>query len=221
MGLINKVLRSKKEDTQGQQKIDSFWRETDYGYAPKDTIKVHFTPEREVYPKYVHRPQEAPNIAASHIVDLQQKVKYLDSKTFNYEVFLQGKCGNCNKYLIIPETKKPPFFKCPFCSSENEKKLIELLLFLNPDNEIFASCPECNKYSYLKVDEEDRYLKFHCKSCKKALVLNKDHPIELTNFSKEANLSWCSACGLLFESPLNEKYPITCSRCESKLEPKQ
>jgi hypothetical protein len=221
MGLLDRVLGVKEENRQDNQFKDPFWQETEYGFAPKDVIKVQTTHERDVYPKYAVRPQEAHTVAASRIEDLHNKLEYLDSKTYNLIKLIRGKCINCNRYFIIPKSKKPPFFKCPLCSPENEKKLIELLLYLNPDNEIFASCPECNKYSYLKVNEENRYLNFHCKSCEKDIVLNKDHPIELKDLSDNTTLSWCSACRLLFEVQEGQKFPITCSRCESKLEPKK
>lgn len=221
MGLLDKLLGDKKEENQNLQKTDTDWRETKYGYAPKDAIKVHFSPEREIFPKGSGRKNEAYGIAASHISDTLLKLESLDSKTYHNIEFLKGKCSNCNNNFIIPQSKKPIFFKCPFCSTSDEKILIKLLLYLNPDNEIFSNCPKCNKYSYLKVNENTRYFNFNCKACNNDFILNKDHPIELTNYSDNSVLNWCSACGHLFETSKENTYPIKCPRCESKLDLKK
>lgn len=221
MGLFGKVLGSKKEENEDKQKTDAYWSETQYGYAPKDLIKVHFTPERDVYPKYPRSGDEGFAIATSNIIEMQNKLNYLESKTYDYMELIRGKCVNCNKYFIIPESKRPIFFKCPFCSTADEKKLIELLLFQNLENEIFAKCPGCNSYAYIKVNDESRYVNLHCKSCNNDHILNKDHPIDLNDYSENALLNWCSACGHLFETPKENTYPIKCPRCKSKLEPKK
>jgi DNA-directed RNA polymerase subunit RPC12/RpoP len=221
MGLFSKVIGVKKEENPNQQKMDDFWRETKYGYAPKDLIKVHFMHEREEYPKYPRSGDEGFSIAASRIIEMHNKLSYLESKTYDYMELIRGKCVNCNKYFIIPKSKKPIFFKCPFCSTEDEKKLIEMLFFQNPDNEIFGRCPGCQSYAYIKVNDESRYVNFYCKSCNNNLILNKDHPIDLNDYSENNLLNWCSACGHLFETLKENTHPIKCPRCESKLEPKK
>jgi hypothetical protein len=219
MGVLDKILGDKKKENQDQQKTDTFWSETKYGYAPKDAIKVHFSPERDVYPKYPSQGDEGFTFAASWLEDIHQKLKHLDSKTYNNIEFLRGICPICDNNYIIPKSKEPIFFKCPFCSTSVEKVLIELLLFLNPNNEIFGNCPNCNKYSYLKVSEDSRYINFNCKGCNIDFILNKDHPIELTNYSDRSIINWCSACGNLFEGPLGDNTQINCPRCETNLEP--
>jgi DNA-directed RNA polymerase subunit RPC12/RpoP len=208
MGLIEKFFGSKKDDG------DKFWTETDYGFAPKESVKIRYSPSRDAFRGI------GSGVIIDGTIEEYQRVKALEKKIFEMVPYLTGSCVNCQKNFIIPEAKKPIYFKCPFCSPAEEKALIELLLFMNPENEIFAKCPECSTYSYIEATKESRYVNFHCKSCQKDLVLKKDHPIVLGKLSPNSTLSWCSACGLLFESPLNEKYPITCSRCESRLEPK-
>lgn len=217
MGLLDRVIGSKKEEDQDQQNKNDFWNKTKYGFAPKDSIKIHITPEREVYPKYPRQGDEAFAIAVSNIEEIHNKLNYLNSKNYNYVYFIRGKCGYCNNYFLIPESKKPIFFKCPFCSTSEEKSLIELLLFLNPENEIFGTCPKCNKYGFLRVTKYDRYINFYCKSCNEDSILNKDHPIDLSRLSDKNDLIWCSACGNLFEESLIENNPIVCPNCETYL----
>jgi hypothetical protein len=211
MGLLDKVFGIKKEE----EETDSFWEKTEYGFAPRETVSVHFSPDRDAYRGI------GSGIIIDATIEEYQRVKALEKKIFNVKQLLVGSCINCNEKFIVSAKQKPIFFKCPFCSTPEEKNLIELLLFQNSDNEIFTNCSGCNKYNYIKVIEKPHYISFHCKSCNFEIMLNKDHPMELNDYSDTSKLNWCSACGHLFEGPLNENYPIICSHCESKLEPKK
>lgn len=200
----------------GEEKMDSFWIKTNYGYAPKDAVKVHFTPERDEYPKVAGSPGEAFALAQERLRDIHQKLEYLESRIYDAKELLRGRCINCKKNFLIPAKQKPIFFKCPFCSPDDEKRLIELLLFLNPNNEIFSNCPGCNKYTFIIVNEQPKYFSFQCKACNNEFLLRKDHEINLENHSDKTLLLWCSACGYIFENPLDDNYPEKCPRCESQ-----
>lgn len=211
MGLLDKLFGNEKKE----EPTDIFWKKTEYGFAPKESVNVHFSPDRDAYRGI------GKGIALDVTIEEHQRLKALEKKVFNLKLLLIGSCINCNEKFLIPTKQEPIFFKCPFCSSSDEKKLIELLLFQNLENEIFAKCPGCNSYAYIKVNDKSRYINFQCKSCNNNFILNKDHPIGLNDFSEYALLNWCSACGHLFETTKENTYPIKCPRCESKLEPKK
>ena len=211
MGLIEKIFGNEKKE----EATKTFWTKTEYGFAPKESVKVQYSPDRDAY-RGIGR-----GIAIDCTIEEYQRLKALEKKVFYLKQLLIGSCINCNERFLIPAKQEPIFFKCPFCSTSDEKTLIELLLFQNLENEIFAKCPGCNSYAYIKVNEKPRYVNLQCKSCNKDFALNKDHKIELGNYSESSLLSWCSACGHLFETTKDNNYPIKCPLCKSKLEPKK
>jgi uncharacterized Zn finger protein len=144
-------------------------------------------------------------------------LKALEKKIYKLKELLVGSCINCDKNFLIPAKRKPIFFKCPFCSPKEEKSLIESLLFLNPNNEIFICCPGCSKYSFLVVDEQQKYFNFRCKVCKKEFLLKKDHEIKVKNLSNTDILCWCPACGTIFESPRKKEDFVICPHCNTRL----
>ena len=209
MGIMLGFFKTKDKKHKSGKRYKDFWIKTDFGFAPRNSIKVHFSGGTST----------GYSLGGGTVISGMSKeyhhLKSLENHTYKMKSFLKGICKICDTVFLIPEHKKPIFFKCPICSENNEKDLIWYLLNLNPNDETFNKCPNCNNFSPLKVKNTVSHINFQCPKCNKTHILKKDNNIKIGKYSKDNYLLWCSACGYFFKFLRKNKEEIKCPHCDS------
>ena len=89
MGLIEKIFGSKKDEG------DKFWTETDYGFAPKESVKIRYSPDRDSYRGI------GPGIIIDGTIEEYQRQKALDKKIFTLVPYLMSLSLNVKIILVF------------------------------------------------------------------------------------------------------------------------